>query len=237
MLPTCIITGAAGGIGQALMKGFHEAEYHVIGLDRVKRPADFPETMDYYQVDFRDQEAIIATFNEIEALNLRVTVLINNAAVAHFHEPLTNISLIELNQLLQVNLNAVILCSQQFLRLTQSSDYGRIINIASTRWQQNEPNWELYGASKGGLVSFTQSLAVSLRKRPITVNAISPGWIHCGPERELRPSDHHQHPSGRVGLPADIVRAALFLSARDNDFINGHNLVVDGGMSKVMHYE
>lgn len=237
MLPTCIITGAAGGIGQALMMGFHAAEYHVIGLDRVKRPDSFPATMDYYQVDFRDQEAIIATFNEIESQNLRLTVLINNAAISQFHEPLTNITLIEMNQLLQVNLNATILCAQQFLRISESSPYARIINIASTRWQQNEPNWELYGASKGGIVSFTQSLAVSLINRPITVNTISPGWIHLGDERGLRPIDHQQHPSGRVGMPQDIVRAALFLSDSENDFINGHNLVIDGGMTKVMHYE
>ncbi|MGL4737468.1 MAG: SDR family oxidoreductase [Cellulosilyticaceae bacterium] len=114
--------------------------------------------------------------------------------------------------------------------------YGRIIQIASTRFHQNEADWEAYGASKGGLVSLTNSLCVSLADTPITVNTISPGWIEVNAYDQLTQMDHKQHPSGRVGKPSDIVNACLFLADEDNDFINGSNIVVDGGMTKKMIY-
>ena len=91
--------------------------------------------------------------------------------------------------------------------------------------------------SVGGLVSLTNSLCVSLRHTPITVNTISPGWIEVKDVMSLTQEDHEQHPSRRVGRPDDIVRACLFLADERNDFINGHNLIVDGGMSKRMIYE
>ena len=97
-------------------------------------------------------------------------------------------------------------------RPTAGLPYGRIINIASTRWQQNEPGWDAYGASKGALVALTQSLANSLADYPITVNAISPGWIQAEDYHTLTEADHRQHPSGRVGRPDDITRACLFLA-------------------------
>ena len=128
------------------------------------------------------------------------------------------------------------MCCQNFLCANEGAEYGRIINIASTRWHQNEAGWEAYGASKGGVVSLTNSLCVSLSDTAVTVNAISPGWIETGDYDALTEADHKQHPSGRVGKPADILRACLFLAAAESDFINGINLVVDGGMTKRMIY-
>lgn len=237
MLPTCLITGVAGGIGLVLAQQFEAKGYHVVGLDCVPRPAQLSGTVDYYEVNLRSQKATLAFFETLAQKNYQLTVLINNAALADYHEPLELVTTTELNKVMMVNLSATILCSQQFLELNQRETYGRIINIASTRALQNQPHWDIYGATKGGIISFTQSLAVSLSNRPVTVNAISPGWIHTGLASELTPLDHAQHPSGRVGTPEDIARAALFLCDSENTFINGHNLVVDGGMSKVMYYE
>ena len=101
----------------------------------------------------------------------------------------------------------------------------------------SEPNSEAYAASKGGIVSLTHALALSLSGKGITVNAISPGWIENHHYEQLRPSDHVQHPSKRVGKPADIARTCLFLADEQNDFITGQNIVVDGGMTKKMIYE
>ena len=83
----------------------------------------------------------------------------------------------------------------------------------------------------------TKTMAVSLSETKVTVNCISPGWIEAKDYAGLREIDHKQHPSGRVGRPADIARACLFLTNPDNDFINGENIVVDGGISKKMIYE
>ena len=111
-----------------------------------------------------------------------------------------------------------------------------IIAAVEEGWQ-NEAGWEAYGASKGGIVSLTNSLCVSLINTGITVNAISPGWIETGDYESLTERDHKQHPSGRVGKPQDILNACLFLCREENDFINGANLIIDGGMTKKMIYE
>ena len=165
-----------------------------------------------------------------------VHVLVNNAALAHFHKPIMEMTADEFDSALSVNLRGAFLCAQAFIKANAGQDYGRIINIASTRWNQNEAGWEAYGASKGGLVSLTNTLAVSLSATPITVNAVSPGWIQADGYEALSPADHAQHPSGRVGIPRDIVNACLFLAHEENDFVNGHNLIVDGGMTKRMIY-
>ena len=82
----------------------------------------------------------------------------------------------------------------------------------------------------------THALMMSLAEYNMTVNCISPGWIDTGHYGLLKPEDHSQHPSGRVGVPEDIARTCLFLAAPENDFINGQNIVVDGGMTKKMIY-
>lgn len=99
----------------------------------------------------------------------------------------------------------------------------------------SEPGSEAYAASKGGIIALTHALAASLAPYGIRVNSISPGWIETGDYGSLRERDHSQHFSGRVGRPSDIAAACVFLA--ENDFINGANLTIDGGMTRKMIYE
>jgi len=232
----CVITGGTGGIGYHLSLGFYEAEYQVIALDREQHKS-LPEGIDFIKTDVSIPEDIQRAFEQITAQYGAVHVLINNAAISAFSKHISNTSIEEFDAVINVNLRGCFTCAKAFIHANSGQDYGRIINIASTRWNQNEANWEAYGSSKGGLVSLTSTLAVSLSDRPITVNAISPGWIQTEGSEELTYKDHTQHPSGRVGIPRDIVNACLFLADEQNDFINGHNLVIDGGMTKKMVYE
>lgn len=121
--------------------------------------------------------------------------------------------------------------------MKQSGKGGSIVNIASTRATMSEPDTEAYAATKGGIVALTHALSMSLQEEYITVNSISPGWIETEEYNSLRPVDHDQHPSKRVGTPSDIARACVFLTSAENNFINGENLVVDGGMTRKMIYE
>ncbi|MEG1585464.1 MAG: SDR family oxidoreductase [Bacteroidales bacterium] len=232
-----IITGASGGIGKSLTKTFALLGATVLAIDlHPLETNEKHENVHFYQSD-------IAKSNEVQQLFLSITakfgkphILINNAAIAHFHKDIYTITDEEFLRVIQVNLCGAFYCSRAFIKANQGAPYGRIIHIASTRWNQNEPGWDAYGASKGGLVSLTSSLAVSLANTPITVNAISPGWIETADYSLLSKEDHSQHPSGRVGKPEDIVRGVLFLTDRNNDFINGQNIVIDGGMTKRMIY-
>ncbi|KMY53774.1 short-chain dehydrogenase [Bacillus sp. FJAT-27231] len=232
----CVITGGTGGIGYHLSLGFHEAGYQVIALDK-EQHKPLTEEIEFIKTDVSIPEEVQSAFEQIAAKCGTVHVLINNAAISSFSKPISDISIEEFDAVIRVNLRGSFICAKKFIQANSGQAYGRIINIASTRWNQNEADWEAYGSSKGGIVSLTNTLAVSLSDRPITVNAISPGWIQTEEYEKLTDTDHAQHPSGRVGIPRDIVNACLFLADEQNDFINGHNLVIDGGMTKKMIYE
>ncbi|MGL5317168.1 MAG: SDR family NAD(P)-dependent oxidoreductase, partial [Bacteroidales bacterium] len=165
-----------------------------------------------------------------------VHILVNNGAISKFSKPVFDLTPDEFKKVIDTNLNGSFMCCKQLIEANKGLAFGRIINIASTRWHQNQADWEAYGASKGGLVSLTNTLCISLSDTPITVNAISPGWIQCSDYDSLSVQDHKQHPSGRVGVPEDVARLVMFLSDSSNDFINGANIIVDGGMTKKMIY-
>lgn len=168
-----------------------------------------------------------------------IDIIINNAGISEF-SPITETDVEDFDKILSVNLRPAFITSRQLAihRKSQAAPpaYGRIINICSTRYLMSEPGSEGYAASKGGIYSLTHALALSLAEYHITVNCISPGWIQTANYDQLKPEDHAQHPSGRVGRPEDIARLCLFLCREENDFINGENITVDGGMTKKMIY-
>lgn len=234
-MPTVLITGAAGGIGRCLCEGFAAQGHDVLAVDVAE--ARFSQANILFQpADLRDEDAVRAAFARCRERFGPLHVLINNGAISHFCKPLSEVGMEEWDNVLRTNLRGAFLCCRAFAAANAGAGYGRIINIASTRREQNEAHWEAYGASKGGLVALTASLCVSLRGSGITVNAVSPGWIETGDYAGLRPADHEQHPSGRVGRPDDVLRACLFLADPASDFVNGVNLTVDGGMSRRMFY-
>jgi NAD(P)-dependent dehydrogenase (short-subunit alcohol dehydrogenase family) len=109
-----------------------------------------------------------------------------------------------------------------------------VVNIASTRALQSEPDTEAYVAAKGGVVALTHALAISLGPQ-VRVNCVSPGWIDTGRSR-LRRADHAQHPAGRVGRGEDVAELACYLLSERSGFTTGANFVVDGGMTRKMIY-
>lgn len=230
-----VVTGASNGIGKSIATEYAKLNAKVIAIDIIEH--DFKETnIDFYKADLKSEEQIKAVFEDVVKKYNTVHILINNGAISKFNKSIFDIETSEFEEVIDVNLRGSFICSKQFIKANNGQNYGRIINIASTRYNQNEAGWEAYGASKGGLVSLTNTMAISLSDTPITVNAISPGWIMVD-DYELSEIDHKQHPSGRVGVPKDIVNTCLFLTNEENDFINAANIVVDGGMTKKMIYE
>jgi NAD(P)-dependent dehydrogenase (short-subunit alcohol dehydrogenase family) len=233
MTKIALITGGSSGIGKAIGTLFQANGYTIVVAD--KDPAPYAD--DFHAIDFSDPSRTEAVIPYIKERFGAPDVLINNVGGGGFGD-LLHTSTEDFIRVLHVNLTTAFVLSRDFARAfgADRSRPGRIINIASTRAHMSERNTEAYSASKGGIVSLTHALAISLSDTRITVNCISPGWIQCSGYEALTEEDHRQHPSGRVGRPEDIARACLFLCDPANDFINGQELVIDGGMTKKMIY-
>ncbi|WEG13043.1 SDR family oxidoreductase [Pullulanibacillus sp. KACC 23026] len=238
-----VITGAANGIGKGVAKVFAENNDRVVIADVVdgsilqQEIEQAGQEAIFIQTDVRDPKSIGRLFQQVEELWGRVDVLINNAGVSRF-APFEQLTVEVWEDVIQTNLRGAMLCAQAASKLMKKKGiHGSIVNMASTRAIMSEPNSEAYAATKGGLVALTHALAATLSEARITVNAISPGWIETRHYDTLRPIDHEQHLSKRVGTPEDIARACLYLTDPQNNFVTGINHVVDGGMTRKMIYE
>lgn len=238
---TLFVTGGAGGIGRGIVEAFRAAGAAAAfcDCDRERGERTAAETGALFlPADAADAEALRGALEETCRRIGEIDILVNNVGVSEF-TPLTATSVEQFDRVIGINLRSAFVTAQWFAVRRDTPEgrrrYGRIVNIASTRWLQSEPHSEAYAASKGGIVSLTHALALSFAEYAVTVNAVSPGWIDTGHYPIAEP-DRRQHPSGRVGTPADIARACLFLADPANDFIDGQNLVVDGSMTKKMIY-
>ena len=236
------ITGGAEGIGKAIVEAFclsgDQVAFcdinEIAGQETAKATGSI-----FHKVDVSDKDVLESCMQRILSEWNDIDIIVNNVGISQFSS-ITETSVEDFDKILSINLRPVFIPSRLLAihRKEQSSPnpYGRIINICSTRYLMSESGSEGYAASKGGIYSLTHALALSLSEWNITVNSIAPGWIQTHDYDQLRPEDHSQHPSRRVGKPEDIARMCLFLCEENNDFINGENITIDGGMTKKMIY-
>jgi NAD(P)-dependent dehydrogenase (short-subunit alcohol dehydrogenase family) len=245
-----VVTGGAQGIGKGIAQELLTAGRVVILADL--DPEAGEETMAEYallgtvrfiQTDVSDERAAQNCIDLCVKEFGRIDGLVNNAGIASPHSsPLESLSLEDWNRVISTNLTGCFLMAKHAIPHLRRAR-GSIVNIASTRALQSEPDTEPYSTSKGGLLSFTHALAISLGPE-VRVNCISPGWIDVsgwkksgvGKKAGLTEADHLQHPAGRVGRPGDIAEMAYFLLSDAASFITGQNFVVDGGMTRKMIY-
>jgi NAD(P)-dependent dehydrogenase (short-subunit alcohol dehydrogenase family) len=251
MKPHIIITGGAQGIGKISTIELIKQNYCVSVFDQdrealkeMKEELKWEvenESCSFHQVDVSNENEVVGAINESVKVFGSIYGLVNNAAISK-NKPLLELSLTEWQEVIGTNLTGAFLCSKYALPYLKKTK-GCIINMASTRAFQSEPDTEAYAASKGGIFAFTHALAMSAAPH-VRVNCISPGWIDVSgvkkasmaQQYQLKQSDHEQHPAGRVGNAQDIARTILFLLDERNDFITAQNFVIDGGMSRKMIY-
>lgn len=240
---TVIVTGAAQGIGRAVAEHYATAGATVFLSDMADSEGAATAAAirenggqaHFLPCDVRSEQQIKQMIGEVVDTTGQIDVVINNAGIGRWKSPY-ELTIDDWDDVLNTNVRACFLVSREAAKVMRTSEGGSIVNISSTRAHMSEPNSEAYAASKGGITALTHALAVSLGKDHIRVNCISPGWIENGDYAALKKEDHEQHPAQRVGKPADIASACLFLTSDENTFITGAELVIDGGMTRKMIY-
>jgi NAD(P)-dependent dehydrogenase (short-subunit alcohol dehydrogenase family) len=241
-----LVTGAARGIGLGIAAWLIAEGWQVVltDLDRVrgaKAAKVLGDNAWFIAMDVADEAQVKTGVAEVLGQFGRLDALVCNAAIADPHNTtLETLSLAYWNRVLAVNLSGPMLLAKHCAPYLRAHG-GAIVNLASTRAAQSEPDTEAYAASKGGLLALTHALAMSLGPE-IRVNAVSPGWIDARDpsQRRAEPlteSDHAQHPAGRVGTVEDVAAMVAWLLSRNAGFVTGQEFVVDGGMTKKMIYK
>jgi NAD(P)-dependent dehydrogenase (short-subunit alcohol dehydrogenase family) len=228
---TALVTGGAQGIGKAIAELLSARGYRVAVAD-VDAQASRESRFLFLKTDVSREPSVRACVRTVAKRFGRLDALINNAGIAAPNNgPVEKLDLKEWNRRIGTNLTGAFLMAKHAAPQLRRAR-GAIVNIASTRALQSEPDTEAYAASKGGLVALTHALALSLGPQ-VRVNCISPGWISHEP---VRKRDHVQHPVGRVGMPQDVAELVAYLLSDAAGFITGQNFVIDGGMTRKMIY-
>ena len=226
-----LITGGANGIGQCVAETFLREGAAVTVIDIDKTAGQNMPNVNFYHGDIADK-AVLEVF--VSSLKQPVDYLINNACIGR-RGILSGCSYEDFEYVQRVGVTAPYYLASLLLKSNLLAASASIVNIASTRAFQSQPDTEAYSAVKGGIVALTHAMAVSLAGRA-RVNCVSPGWIETSGNPEHSEQDKRQHPAGRVGTAADIAEMVLYLCGDKAGFITGENITIDGGMSKLMVY-
>lgn len=240
MKPHALVTGAAGGIGQALVQVFVGQGYSVIGLDQVQQPVHFVGQQ-YLQVDLQRlvNDALLQaqTFGRIQQhlSGAGLTVLVNNAAVQVLGG-VDSLTVADWQRTLHVNLLAPFMLTQGLLPELEAAK-GSVINISSIHARLTKANFVAYATSKAALSGMTRAMAVDLGAR-VRINAIEPAAIATDMLKagfEAKPEQLAQlencHPQGRIGSPQEVAALAVSMAGGDLRFLHGACVGLDGGIS------
>ena len=225
-----LITGGAHGIGHATARRLAADGWHVVTADT--KDADPVPDGRHITADVSDEAAVRRLMDDIRTTKSRLDGLVANAGIM-VRKPLRDLTPDDWSRVIATNLTSTYLLARAAEDLLRTAR-GAIVTVASTRARQSEPDTESYAASKGGLVSLTHALAISLGPE-VRANVVSPGWINVGDEEPSK-ADHAQHPAGRVGRPEDVAALIAWLLGRESGFVTGAEFVTDGGMTRKMIY-
>ena len=250
---TALVTGAKRGMGRSMAVALADAGADVIGVsatlelnnsDVEREVHSLGRQFTAYACDFSDGEAVYSLVERLQANHPTIDILVNNAGLerdARFDE----MTLEQWNTVIAINLTGQFLCAREaereFLRRgvvpDVSSAAGKIICMSSVHEVIPWGGHVNYAASKGGVMQLMKSMAQELAPKKIRVNSIAPGAIKTPINRTAWETPEAERellkliPEGRVGVPADIARAAVWLASDASDYVTGTTIFVDGGMT------
>jgi acetoacetyl-CoA reductase len=234
-----LVTGGTGGIGSEICRQLSDAGYRVIAGDLLGGGPPAPDDaakgrhVDFVALDVTDPAACRLAIEGIERSHGAVEVLVNAAGITR-DAVLRKMSQEQWDQAMAVNLDSVFTLCRLVVEGMCGRGFGRIVNISSVNGQTGQFGQTNYAAAKAGMHGFTMALAREVARKGVTVNSVSPGYIRTAMTAAI-PEDVKQQvlamvPAGRIGEPADVARAVVFLCDDAAGYVTGVNLPVNGGL-------
>ena len=233
-----IVTGASGGIGNAIIKKLSEVGANILASGtRIEKLEELKKNFKNIKIlrcDMSESSKIEEFIeNATNELGGNLDCIINNAGIAQDNLAI-RMSLEEWQKVINVNLTSTFLMSKFAIKKMLKNKAGKIVNITSVVGHTGNLGQVNYTASKAGIIAMSKSLAIEYAKKNINVNCISPGFIKTAMtdkiEDKFKEAIISKIPSSRLGEPDDIANAVLFLSSNQSNYINGETLHVNGGM-------
>ena len=236
-----LVTGASGGIGEAIARALH-AQGAAVALAGTRREAlealqaDLKERAHVVVADLSDSAAADQLIKDAESALGRIDILVNNAGLTRDTLAM-RMKDEDWERVLAVNLTAAFRLSRAVLRGMMKVRFGRIISVTSIVGVTGNAGQANYAASKAGMIGMSKSLAQEVASRGITVNCIAPGFITTAMTDKLTDEQKTKLlggiPAGRMGVPADIAAAAVYLASDEAAYVTGQTLHVNGGMAMI----
>lgn len=232
-----MVTGASRGIGRSIAEAFAAEGAKVAcvatTIEGARATAEAIGGV-AFAADVSNQESVEALFEAVTAQLGTPSVLVNNAGITR-DTLLIRMKEDDWDRVIAVNLKGAFLCTKAVAKSMMKARYGRIINISSVVGQGGAAGQANYAAAKAGLFGLTKSVAKELGSRGITCNAVAPGFIETdmtsGLSEDFKQMVEKTAPIARLGTPADISPAVLFLASQNSGYITGQTITVDGGLT------
>ena len=234
-IKTALITGASRGIGNAIARELKDNGYEVLGTATSDSGAKLIQDQGIggYVLDLNSSDSLINFWDQIEAENKNISVLVNNAGITRDNIVL-RMSDDEWSDIMNVHLNGTFQLCKRALKMMLKNKWGRIINISSASASIGNRGQSNYAAAKAGVEAFTKSLAKEVGKRDITINAVAPGFITTDMTEQNKGVNAEylmkEIPLGRFGEAEEVANLVNFLCSSKASYITGQTIHINGGL-------